>query len=191
MTRSSRPSPSADPQAGGVRDDDLRSRAPRDLHAGGRVHRRPSGVVLGVKANVGGVGLAMMMLMAARVWLVRRDGLSHGVKLGVEFWATMYIPIVVAMAAQQNVVAAARGGPIVLIAGLGTVSVCFACVALISRLGRRRELPAEEVAEIERGGYVIGGDTPPDFAGPVPRQRAGRGQPIPLICSRGLIPCCT
>ena len=78
------------------------------------------GVVLGVKANVGGVGLAMMMLMAARVWLVRRGGLSHGVKLGVEFWATMYIPIVVAMAAQQNVVAAARGGPIVLIAGLGS-----------------------------------------------------------------------
>src|SRR3954469_388070 len=85
------------------------------------------GVALGVKANVGGVGLAMMMLIAARIWLVRQDGLSHGVKLGVEFWATMYIPIVVAMAAQQNVVAAARGGPIVLIAGLGAVSICFAC----------------------------------------------------------------
>ena len=58
--------------------------------------------------------------------------------------------------------------PIVLIAGLGTVLVCFACVALISHLGKRRELPPEEVAEIERGGYVIGGDTPPDFAGPAP-----------------------
>jgi len=126
------------------------------------------GVALGVKANVGGVGLAMMMLIAARIWLVRQDGLSHGVKLGVEFWATMYIPIVVAMAAQQNVVAAARGGPIVLIAGLGAVSICFACVALISRFGDKRELPPEEVAEIERGGYVIGGDTPPDYAGPAP-----------------------
>jgi malonate transporter MadL subunit len=127
------------------------------------------GVALGVKANVGGVGLAMMMLIAARIWLVRRDALSHGMKLGVEFWATMYIPIVVAMAAQQNVVAAARGGPIVLIAGIGAVAVCFACVALISRLGKPRELPPEEVAEIERGGYVIGGDTPPDYAGPAPR----------------------
>ena len=80
------------------------------------------GIVLGVKANVGGVGLAMMLLMAARVWLIKKGGLSHGIKLGVEFWATMYIPIVVAMAAQQNVVAAVRGGPIVLIAGLGAVS---------------------------------------------------------------------
>src|SRR4051794_4139465 len=108
----------------------------------------------------------MMMLIAARIWLVRQDGLSHGVKLGVEFWATMYIPIVVAMAAQQNVVAAARGGPIVLIAGIGAVSVSFACVALISRFGDKRELPPEEVAEIERGGYVIAGDTPPDFVAP-------------------------
>jgi hypothetical protein len=108
------------------------------------------------------------MLIAARVWLVRRGLLSHGLKLGIEFWATMYIPIVVAMAAQQNVVAAVRGGPVVLIAGLGAVSLCFACVALISRLGGRRELPADEVAEIERGGYVIGGDTPPDYASPAP-----------------------
>ena len=127
------------------------------------------GVALGVKANVGGVGIAMMMLIVARVWLVRRGVLSHGVKLGIEFWATMYIPIVVAMAAQQNVVAAVRGGPVVLIAGLGAVSLSFACVALISRFGGRRELPPEEVAEIERGGYVIGGDTPPDYAGPAPR----------------------
>ena len=45
------------------------------------------GIVLGVKANVGGVGLAMMLLMAARVWLIKKGGLSHGIKLGVEFWA--------------------------------------------------------------------------------------------------------
>jgi malonate transporter MadL subunit len=124
------------------------------------------GVALGVKANVGGVGIAMMMLMAARVWLLRRGVLSHGVKLGIEFWATMYIPIVVAMAAQQNVVAAVRGGPIVLIAAIGSVALCFAGVALISRFGERRELPADEIAEIERGGFVIAGDTPPDSARP-------------------------
>ena len=137
------------------------------------------GVSLGVKANVGGVGLAMMMLIAARIWLVCRDGLSHGMKLGVEFWATMYIPIVVAMAAQQNVVAAARGGPIVLIAGIGAVAVCFACVALISRFGEPRALPADEIAEIERGGYVIAGDTPPDFVGPV-------GSPAPAAANRAV-----
>lgn len=121
------------------------------------------GVVLGVKANVGGIGIAMMLLIAARIWLVRRGLLSHGVKLGVEFWSTMYIPIVVAMAAQQNVVAAARGGPIVLIAAVGALVTSFAAVAVISRVGGRRPAPEHE-DEIDRGGYVISGDVPPDAA---------------------------
>jgi malonate transporter MadL subunit len=141
------------------------------------------GVVLHVKANVGGVGIAMMLLIAARIWLTRRQELSHGVKLGVEFWATMYIPIVVAMAAQQNVVAAVRGGPIVLIAGVGSILVCFACVAIISRVGQRRQLPPEEVAEIERGGFVIGGDTPPDF--PSPNNPTVRLE-VPVVATKGV-----
>ena len=36
---------------------------------------------------------------------------------GVVFWSAMYIPIVVAMAAQQNVVAAVAGGRLALLAG--------------------------------------------------------------------------
>lgn len=97
------------------------------------------GFMLGVKANVGGVGLAMMLLIAARLWLARRGKLTPGLKLGVEFWATMYIPIVVAMAAQQNVVTALRGGPLVLVAGVGATVVCLAATALLSRIGRPRD----------------------------------------------------
>lgn len=95
------------------------------------------GIALGVKANVGGVGIAMILLIAARVWLDRSGRLSKGVKFGVEFWAGMYIPIVVAMAAQQNVVAALTGGPIVIIAAVGSLVLCFGAVALLSRLGGR------------------------------------------------------
>lgn len=122
------------------------------------------GILLGVKANVGGVGLAMMLLMAARLWLQRRGILSHGIKLGVEFWATMYIPIVVAMAAQQNVVAAVRGGPMVLITAVLVVGLCFATVGLIGRIGRDRQHEIEAEPALEHGGLVIGGalqtDTP-------------------------------
>jgi malonate transporter MadL subunit len=115
------------------------------------------GVALHVKANVGGVGIAMMLLIAARVWLTRHGGLPSGIKLGVEFWATMYIPIVVAMSAQQNVVAAVRGGPVVVIAAFGTIALCFAAVALIGRLGRDRKHEAEVEPELARGGKVIAG----------------------------------
>src|SRR3979409_2746112 len=75
------------------------------------------GVGLGVKTNVGGVGIAMILLMAARVWLMRKGVLTHGLKLGIEFWAALYIPIVVAMAATQNVVAAVSRGHCRLIGG--------------------------------------------------------------------------
>ena len=64
------------------------------------------GVALNVKSNVGGVGIAMMMLIAGRVWLIRKGVLTAHVKFGIEFWAALYIPIVVAMASIQNVAAA-------------------------------------------------------------------------------------
>jgi len=113
------------------------------------------GVLLGVKANVGGVGLAMILLIAAPVWMVRKGKLGHGTQLGIEFWATMYIPIVVAMAAQQNVVAAVSGGPIVIIAATGSLLLCFAFVALLGRFGRRDE---ELSPVVQHGGSVIAGD---------------------------------
>ncbi|MBB6254565.1 malonate transporter subunit MadL [Nitrospirillum iridis] len=97
------------------------------------------GSALGVKANVGGVGIAMLLLIAARLWLTRRGLMTAGVKFGVEFWGALYIPIVVAMAAQQNVLVAARSGPLVLIAGISAVLICFATVALISRIGKKGE----------------------------------------------------
>jgi malonate transporter MadL subunit len=97
------------------------------------------GLALGVKANVGGVGIAMILLIAARLWLGARGLMSHGLKLGVEFWGALYIPIVVAMAAQQNVVAAAEGGPVVVIAAVGALLLCFGAVAILSRLGGRSE----------------------------------------------------
>jgi malonate transporter MadL subunit len=130
------------------------------------------GLLLGVKANVGGVGLAMILLMAARLWLQKRDGLSHGVKLGIEFWGTMYIPIVVAMAAQQNVVAAMRGGPLVLVAAFGTVAACFGATALLGRIGRERPSDVHDAAKVERGGDIIGGDLVPQPASTIPAEKA-------------------
>ena len=80
------------------------------------------GIALGVKANVGGVGFAMIMLIAARLWLFRRGALSPGVRQGVGFWGALYIPIVIAMAAQQNVVSALKSGPVVVAAAIGTLA---------------------------------------------------------------------
>jgi len=45
----------------------------------------------------------------------------------------MYIPIVVAMAAKQNVIAAVSSGWLAVIAGVLAVAVSFAVIPLISR----------------------------------------------------------
>ena len=47
----------------------------------------------------------------------------------------MYIPIVVAMAARQNVIAAIDGGLIALVAGVAAVIASFAMVPVLSKLG--------------------------------------------------------
>jgi hypothetical protein len=62
------------------------------------------------------------------------------------------------MAAQQNVVAAVEGGPVVLIAAITTVVLCFACVALLGRMFRPKT-PSVTPAE----GAVIAGN--PDLGG--------------------------
>jgi malonate transporter MadL subunit len=101
------------------------------------------GAAIGVRNNVGGVGIAMLLLVAVRMWLARRDGETPpGVKAGVGFWAAMYIPIVVAMAASQNVVAALRGGPAVAVAAVLAVTACFVGVPLLAGAGRPKPASA-------------------------------------------------
>ena len=50
---------------------------------------------------------------------------------GVNFWSAMYIPIVVAMAAKQNVLAAISGGWMAITAGIVTVILSFLAVPVL------------------------------------------------------------
>lgn len=68
------------------------------------------GVGLGVKANIGGVAVAMILLISAKEYLAKKGALPQSTQLGVMYWAGIYIPIVVAMSAGQNVMAALSGG---------------------------------------------------------------------------------
>jgi malonate transporter MadL subunit len=97
------------------------------------------GRALGMKTNVGGVGLAMLLLILIRGWLHARGRFTAASEGGVTYWGAVYIPVVVAMAMQQNVVAAVRGGPIALLAAVGSVALCFAFVAFINRTERPAE----------------------------------------------------
>ena len=62
-----------------------------------------------LNGNVGGVGFAMLLLIIITTYLKKKNILAKEPEQGVLFWSSMYIPIVVAMSATQNVNAAVRG----------------------------------------------------------------------------------
>lgn len=96
------------------------------------------GKLIGVQANVGGVGIAMLLLILVSDYLRRHGRLNPVSRQGVIFWSSIYIPVVVAMAAKQNVIAAVKGGPAALLAGTLAVIVSFALVPAISRIGNAK-----------------------------------------------------
>lgn len=94
------------------------------------------GTLIGVPANVGGVGIAMVLLILAGSYLNKRGLIDVKTEQGVEFWSAIYIPVVVAMAAKQNVMGALTGGPMAITAGITAVICGFALVPMLDRLGK-------------------------------------------------------
>jgi malonate transporter MadL subunit len=105
------------------------------------------GWAIGAKANVGGVGIAMLMLILVRLYMVKKGILHKKFEDGVNYWAALYIPVVVAMAATQNVVAALRGGHVAVLAAVVTFSSCFCIISFINRM--------ESKESIEKGMAII------------------------------------
>ncbi|MGO2148215.1 malonate transporter subunit MadL [Halomonas sp.] len=109
------------------------------------------GMLLGVNSNVGGVGIAMLMLIFLGGYLMDKGKMPSGTESGITFWNGMYIPIVVAMAASQDVAAAFDGGMIALLASLVAVGASFALVPVLTRIGQPKaastSAPASSVSK--------------------------------------------
>jgi malonate transporter MadL subunit len=102
------------------------------------------GRAMGMKTNVGGVGIAMLLLILMRLWLHKHGRLCATSESGVNYWGAMYIPVVVAMAMQQNVVAALHGGPMALLAAAVSVVVCGCFISFINRAEKHHPEPPDE-----------------------------------------------
>jgi len=94
------------------------------------------GELIGVQANVGGVGFAMLLLIVLSNLSSKRFKLKPMTESGIGFWSAMYIPIVVAMAARQNVIAALSSGWMAIIAGVAAVAASFAMIPVLDRIGK-------------------------------------------------------
>lgn len=97
------------------------------------------GVLININSDIGGVGFAMVLLIVSSSYMRKKGWLVKESEKGILFWSSMYIPIIVAMAATLNVNAAISGGFVAVFAGIVVTIVCFMLVPLISKIGRNKQ----------------------------------------------------
>jgi malonate transporter MadL subunit len=91
------------------------------------------GKIIGVDANVGGVGFAMLFLILINDYLNKKGHINTKTEEGIQFWSQMYIPIIVAMAATQNVKLAVSSGLIAILLGVIPVIFCYMAIPFLSK----------------------------------------------------------
>lgn len=97
------------------------------------------GYVLNIDANVGGVGFAMVLLIVVNLWLHKIDRFPKESQEGIGFWSDMYLPVIVAMSATQDVAAALSGSTVAIIAGVMVTVIPLMILPMISKLARKHE----------------------------------------------------
>lgn len=105
------------------------------------------GALLGVKANIGGVGFAMLLLIIISTWAIQKGYMKAPEEQGIKFWSAMYIPIVVAMSSIQNVAAALSGGVVAVLGGVLAVAVGFLLIPVLSKKNVEAPVSDSELAK--------------------------------------------
>lgn len=105
----------------------------------GKVLGQLLGKAIGLDGDIGGVGFAMLLLMFGGSYLRKKQRMAPETEAGIWFWSSMYIPIIVAMAATLNVRAAFEGGWVALLAGGAATIAGLMLVPLLSKIGKDSE----------------------------------------------------
>ena len=96
------------------------------------------GTLVGIDADVGGVGFAIILLVIVTNSKFFPFAQKKEFKDGVNFWNQMYMPVVVALAATQNVYRMLTSGMVAIVAGSAAVAVPFLILYLLSKHNQRR-----------------------------------------------------
>lgn len=100
------------------------------------------GTLVGINADVGGVGFAILLLLFVGNSKLFPFTKNQDFKNGMRFWKQMYIPVVVAMAASQNVFRMLNSGMVAIIGGIASVAFPFLLLYLLHKREERRKTDA-------------------------------------------------
>ena len=104
-----------------------------------------TGRLVGLNANVGGVGFAMLFLLLLSSYseTVKTSLKNERFSDGLRFWQNMYIPVVIAMSASQDVVKAVRSGWLAILCGITLTVLSLCLIPFVSRISSSKN-KAEE-----------------------------------------------
>lgn len=101
------------------------------------------GTLVGIHADVGGVGFAIVLLLFVGNSRLFPFTERQDFKNGMTFWKKMYIPVVVAMAASQNVYRMLSSGMLAIVGGAASVAFPFLLLYILHKREERRVSDAE------------------------------------------------
>lgn len=107
------------------------------------------GLATGLNSDVGGVGFAMLLLLIITNSKKVTEKLPKNYEKGLNFWKEMFIPVIIAMAASQNVFGAISGGVLAAVAGIASVAVAFIMLPLLNSLAPKTS-KAKAETEVEQ-----------------------------------------
>lgn len=97
------------------------------------------GLLTGLNSDIGGVGFAMILLLIVTNSKKMNKILPDGYLKGLEFWKEMFIPVIIAMSASQNVISALDGGVLALTAGVGVVVVMLMLIPVFNKFTSKKD----------------------------------------------------
>ena len=106
------------------------------------------GLWTGLGSDIGGVGFAMVLLLILTNSKKVNKILPENYTKGINFWKEMFIPVIIAMSASQNVVSALDGGVLALVLGVGIVVIMLLLIPVFNMLSPK-EAKDENDKEVE------------------------------------------
>jgi len=96
------------------------------------------GDLVGIGTEIGGVGFAMLILIlvtnSEKLTFVQKPAFAQG----INFWKSMFIPVVIAMTATQNVFQMLSSSMIAITAGAAAVGFSYLMLFVLHKLDRKK-----------------------------------------------------
>jgi len=102
------------------------------------------GLATGLGSDIGGVGFSMLLLLVVTNSKKISGILPKDYIKGLDYWKGMFIPVIIAMSASQNVVSAIDGGALAFTAGLAVVIMAFLLVPVLNRFADNSNITENE-----------------------------------------------